>query len=325
MNDIFDGVWTLKYAPKTLDDLIASKENREFLKSIKNKQEVPNLMLYGSPGIGKTLTTKIIATDLLDCQYLYINASEENGINDIRSKVMTFAQTRSIDGKLKIVIFDEADGLTGQSQAALRNIMEEYLGTTRFILTCNYPSKVIPALHSRCQELDMTPPFDDVLARCVKILKAENVSVSQYQKQKLVTLIKETYPDIRKCINRLQKNVIDNVLTIQEVNNASDYANVIFKMIKDKKSPFDIRANIIDNEMNFNNDYHLLLRSLFDKVYESDLNFDKKRLAILYLCEGMYRHNQVLDAEINTFSCIVQLSELFGYEQPVAKAHWLPV
>jgi DNA polymerase III delta prime subunit len=224
---------------------------------------------------------------------------------------MTFAQTRSIDGKLKIVIFDEADGISAQGQAALRNIMEEYLGTTRFILTCNYPSKVIPALHSRCQELDMTPPFDDVLARCVKILKTENINVPQSQKKKLVKLIKETYPDIRKCINRIQKNVIDNVLTINEIDDAGDYASIIFNMLQNKKSPFDIRTHIIENETKFNNDYHLLLRSLFDKVYDSNLKYDKKRLAILHLCEGMYRHNQVLDAEINAFSCIVQLSEIF--------------
>jgi len=314
MNEIFDGVWTLKYQPKTLDDIILSKENRVFLEDIKKKQEVPNLMLWGNPGIGKTCISKIIATDILDCQYLYINASEENGINDIRSKIMVFSQTRSIDGKLKIVICDEADGMTHQAQAALRNIMEEYLGTTRFILTCNYPSKVIPALHSRCQELDMTPPFDDVLSRCVKILKSENISVSQYQKQKLVTLIKETYPDIRRCINRLQKNVIDNVLTIHEVDNITNFSKEVFEMLKKKKSPFDIRGYIIENEMKFNNDYHLLLRSLFDNIYDSDLSFDKKRLAILYICEGMYRHNQVLDTEINAFSCIVQLSELFGYK-----------
>ena len=310
-NNVFNNIWVLKYAPKILEDVVLSKENKLFLEDIKKRQEVPNLMLHGHPGIGKTTISKIIASDILDCQYLYINASEENGINDIRSKVMTFAQTRSIDGKLKIVIFDEADGISAQGQAALRNIMEEYLGTTRFILTCNYPSKVIPALHSRCQELDMTPPFDDVLARCVKILKTENINVPQSQKKKLVKLIKETYPDIRKCINRIQKNVIDNVLTINEIDDAGDYASIIFNMFQNKKSPFDIRTHIIENETKFNNDYHLLLRSLFDKVYDSNLKYDKKRLAILHLCEGMYRHNQVLDAEINAFSCIVQLSEIF--------------
>lgn len=314
MSEIFDGVWSFRYAPKTLDDIILSKENRAFLEDIKKKQEVPNLMLFGNPGIGKTTISKIISTDILDCQYLYINASEENGINDIRSKVMTFAQTRSIDGKLKIVIFDEADGLTGQSQAALRNIMEEYLGTTRFILTCNYPSKVIPALHSRCQEFDMTPPFDDVLSRCVKILKAEGVSVADDQKQKLVDLIKRTYPDIRKCINRLQKNVVNGELVIQDLNNADTFTSDILDMLKSKTSPMDIRSKIIENEMNFNNDYHLFLRSLFDQVYTDDMPFDKKRVAIMYLCEGMYRHNQVLDAEINAFSCIVQISELLGYK-----------
>jgi DNA polymerase III delta prime subunit len=192
--------------------------------------------------------------------------------------------------------------------------MEEYLGTTRFLLTCNYMSKVRPALHSRCQEFDMTPPFDDVLSRCVKILKAEGVTVADEQKAKLVDLIKRTYPDIRKCINRLQKNVVNGELVIQDLNNADTFTYDILDMLKSKKSPMEIRSKIIENEMNFNNDYHLLLRSLFDQVYSDDMPFDKKRVAIMYLCEGMYRHNQVLDAEINAFSCIVQLSELLGYK-----------
>ena len=314
MSELFNNVWTFKYAPKTLDDIILSKENRAFLEDVKKKQEVPNLMLASVPGTGKTLTSKIIATDILNCQYLYINASDENGIDTIRNKVSIFAQTRSIDGKLKIIILDECDFLSQNAQAALRNIMEEYLGTTRFILTCNYPFRVIHALHSRCQELDMTPPFDDVLVHCIKILKEENISVPQDQKQKLVSLIKETYPDIRKCINKLQKNVINDTLYIHEVDNVNDFAIDIFNMLINRKSPFDIRTYIIENETKFNNDYHLLLRSLFDKIYDSNLTFDKKRMAILYICEGMYRHNQVMDTEINTFSCIVQLSELFGYK-----------
>lgn len=311
MIDLFRNIWVEKYRPKTLSEIVLSKENKTFLEELKRKSEIPNLMLASSPGTGKSSIAKILVNDVLDCQYLYINASEENGINDIRSKVMTFAQTMSIDSKIKVVILDECDYLSIQAQAALRNVMEEFLGTTRFILTCNYPLKVIPALHSRCQELDMTPPFEGVLTRCVQILKAENITVPEATKSQLVQLIKSTYPDVRKCINRLQKSVIDGVLIINEANNALDFAEEVLSLLMQKKKDLmEIRKIIIDNEANFNNDYHDLLRSLFDCVYNSNIIPDKKRMAMLAISEGMYRHNQVLDQEINAFSCILTLSEI---------------
>jgi len=311
INTLFSSVWTERYRPKTMDDIVLGKENKTFISELSRKGEIPNLMLASSPGTGKSSIAKIIVNSILDCQYLYINASEENGINDIRSKVMTFAQTMSIDSKIKVVILDECDYLSINAQAALRNVMEEFLGTTRFILTCNYPLKVIPALHSRCQELDMTPPFEGVVARCIHILKAEGVTVPEQTKPQLVQLIKNAYPDVRKCINRLQKSVIDNVLIISETNNAVEFAEEVLSLLMQKKKDLmEIRKIIIDNETNFNNDYHDLLRSLFDCVYNSNIAPDKKRMAMLAVSEGMYRHSQVLDQEINAFSCVLTLSEI---------------
>ena len=303
------GIWTEKWRPSTLDQLVITPANLAFINEIKRRQEIPNLMMMGAPGIGKSTLSKILVNDILSCQYLYINASEENGINDIRSKVMVFAQTRSIDGKIKVVILDEADFLSSASQAALRNIMEEYAGTTRFILTCNYPFKIIPALHSRCQELDVTPPFEGVLTRCVQILKAENIQVPAEAKPQLLELIKSTYPDVRKCINRLQKSSIDGKFVMAEFNNTQEITEDIMEMLLKNTNLTSIREFIISKEIDFSNDYHMLLKSLFDKVYDSDIPNDKKRNAMLIISEGMYRHNQVMDTEINAFSCIVSLSK----------------
>lgn len=313
LNELFEGVWTEKYRPQTSDDIILSDSNRKFLDKVKSSEEVPNLMLASNPGTGKTSLAKIIVKDILDCQYLYINASEENGINDIRSKVMTFAQTRSIDGKIKVVILDECDGLTSQSQAALRNIMEEYLGTTRFILTCNYPFKVIKALHSRCQDLNVTPPLNDVIKRCINILKQEGVSVPDPQKSRLIELINAYYPDIRRCINQLQKCVVDNTLNIDNINQAGDIAETVFSKLTDKNAdPIEIRKYLIENEPEFNADYHTLLKSLFEVIYNCNLSFDKKRNCMHIVSECMYRHNLVMDTEINAFDCILCLFDVIS-------------
>ena len=309
-NDFLQGIWVEKYRPKTINEMVLSNANKVFLEQIKKKGETPNLMLAGAPGTGKTSMAKVIVNDILDCQYLYINASEENGINDIRSKVMSFAQTRSIDSKIKVIILDECDFLSINAMAALRNIMEEYQGTTRFVLTCNYPFKVIPAIHSRCQELDVTPPLNGVLTKCVNILKAENVTVPGDVKEKLVSLIKTTFPDIRKCINRIQKNTIDGVLVIENIDNIGGLSTEIWDMVLNKKDITKIREYIISKETDFNNDYHALLKQLFEAIYDSSLSVDKKRLALLTVSEAMYRHVSVLDTEINVFSCIVQLGDI---------------
>jgi len=202
----FSNLWIEKFRPKTLSDFICTSFTKESLLSFKNKEEIPNLLFIGAAGIGKTSAAKIIVNDILDCQYLYINASDENGIDTIRNKVMNFAQTMSIDGKIKVIILDECDGLSMDAQRALRNTMEEFSGITRFILTANYKYKIIPALQSRCQSFDLTPPLDLAVKRCASILKQECITVPDDQKVKLVEFIKGTYPDLRKCLNQLQQN-----------------------------------------------------------------------------------------------------------------------
>jgi len=209
---MFNNLWVEKYRPKTLNDLVLSESNRKYFESITD--EIPNLLFVGTPGLGKTTLARILVEDVLKCQYLYINASDENGIDTIRSKVVGFSQTRSLDGKVKIVILDESDGITLDGQRALRNTMEEYSNNTRFILTANYKHKIIPAIQSRTQFFDLNPPFDDVVKRIVDIVKQQGIKIEDDQKANFVNVIKQNYPDIRKIINAIQKASIKGVFNI---------------------------------------------------------------------------------------------------------------
>lgn len=299
---MFQNLFVEKYRPKTLADIVLTAEERQYFESLKNKEEIPNLLFAGNPGTGKTTLSKIIATDILDCQYLYINASDENGIDTIRSKVIGFASTKSLDGKLKIVLFDECDALTLDSQKALRNVIEEYSHNTRFIFTCNYLFKIIPALQSRCQIFSLTPPLDGVLNRVVSILKNEGITVPDTEKQKLVELVRSGYPDLRRIINDIQKFSYTGTLTIKD-NQVKGIANKVVEKIKAKVSPSELRKYVIEREQEFSNDYLQLLKEMFEVLFETDSNAN----SLLVISEGMYKDAIVIDKEINWFSTCLKL------------------
>jgi len=318
MSNVFDNLLVEKYRPNKLEDMVLSEENRKYFVNIINKKETPNLLLSGDPGIGKTTVAKIlVGKNGIDCQYLYINASDESGVDTIRNKVMNFAQTKSFDGKIKIVILDEADAISSvtsgagksSAQQALRNMMEEYAANTRFILTCNYINKIIPALQSRCQEISLMPPFEDYVKRCVDILKQENIKVENGNKKKLLELIKTKYPDLRRIINTIQKYVINNELIIPDVFTSGTFSEEVYDMLVKHEKLENIREHIIKNEIVFNNDYHQLLKDLFERVYKSSLAEDKKKTIMMYIAEAMYKHQFVMDKEINCFALIIAISQ----------------
>ena len=223
----FDKIWVEKYRPAKLDDIILDERTLNIVKEFKN--EIPNLLFVGNPGTGKTTLARVIVNDILGCNYLYINASDESGIDTIRHNITNFAQTKSFDGGIKVIILDEADGLTTQAQSALRNTMETYAKYCRFILTANYKHKIIPALQSRCQSLTIKPVVGLAVKRCYNILKNENVKIPEEQKKKFVQLIKRHFPDLRKTINELQKNIIDSELCIVSVTGDNELLEAVYK------------------------------------------------------------------------------------------------
>ena len=289
--------------------MVLSEENRKFFSSIKD--EIPNLLFVGTPGIGKTTIAKIIVQDILKCQYLYINASDENGIDTIRSKVSGFSQTKSIDGALKVVILDEADGITIDGQRALRNTMEEYSAFTRFILTANYKHKIIPAIQSRTQYFDLSPDIHSVVNRVLLILKKEKITIPSTEQVNLVRIIKDNFPDIRKIINTIQKYSISGTFEIKEKLQKNEIVNKIHSSIVDKKT-LDLRRYLIENENEFQGDYGNLLKQYLNFIYSSNINDEQKKSSVIIISEYLYRDAFVVDKEINAFACICQLEKVIS-------------
>jgi DNA polymerase III delta prime subunit len=302
-----DGVWWVKYRPETLNDLCISDKNREIINSF--GKDIPNLMFVGRTGVGKTTLAKILVLDVLKCDFLYINASEENGIDTIRTKISGFVQTKSFDGGLKVVILDEADGLTMSSQQALRNIMESYADNARFILTGNNKYKISSALQSRCQELDIKPSLSQAFKRCLHILNVEGVETTQEQKKQLAILVKSHFPDLRKCINEMQKYVIGNELIITQKVNNNEICAKIFSHIESKDT-LNLRKYLIQNDELFNSDWDQLLSDLLNYIYDLSYQDSKKKAMILTIADHLEKSSRVNDKEINFFACVLNLEQL---------------
>jgi replication factor C small subunit len=306
---MFNDLLIEKWRPLKLNDLVLSTKNRHYFEMVRIKRDIPHILFASSPGCGKSSLAKIIVDELLDCQYLYINASNENGIDTIRSKITNFAQTLSLDGKLKVIILDECDFLTENAQGALRHVIEKYAESTRFIATCNYSSNLIDAIRSRFLYFDLTPPHDMLTARVIHIIKEEHIKVPEQQKYMLENLIKSNYPDMRSIIGEIQKSSINGVLELDDVQQNTAIASKIFKKIQDKVNCVKLREFIISNEIEFGCDYHRLLKNMFEVVYNSDLKEDKKAPVMILISNKMVDHQTVMDKEINFFSCVLEIIE----------------
>jgi replication factor C small subunit len=299
---IQDTVWTLKYAPKSIDDLILSDKNREYFSAL---ETVPNnLVFLGKTGCGKTTLAKILANKFAPNSYLYINASDENGIDVIRTKISGFISTVSFDGNQKIIILDECDGLSFPAQRALRILMEEYLEDVKFILTGNYKHAIIDALLSRGPQFEFALDLKDVARRVMQILVNEKIKLADESKPHLRNLITSHFPDIRKIINELQRYCINGEFKYSH-EDRTEIAVKVFEMLKTKTDVFKIREFVIGKESEFNNDYHFLMRNLFDlSVKECNIE------GSLFITDHMYKDALVLDKEVNFSALLFNLSKL---------------
>jgi len=302
----YDQLWVEKWRPKTLDDLVLTEENRKFFSTI--NEDTPHLLLYGNSGTGKTTLAKIIVNDILKCQHLYINASDENGVDTIRNKVTSFAQTSSLDGKKKVIILDEFCGTSSDAQRILRSVMEEYSSNTRFILTANYINRIIEPIQSRCLMFNIIPDNFEATKRCCKILKDENVKFTDPELGMLYKHIETNLPDLRRIINDLQKFSIKGVLNITDDNKSIQTVQKIYSDLLTKIDSIKIRKFVIENEKTFNSDYQLLLKNLLEMFYENQkLDEMKKKRILIEIGEYVYRDNFVTDHEINFFCCIMAI------------------
>jgi len=301
-------LWVEKYRPKNLDGYVFRDDNqRKQAQSWIKEKSIPHLLFSGAAGIGKTTMAKILINELEipDYDVLEINASRTNSVDAVRDKITNFVQMIPF-GPFKVVLLDEADYLSPNAQAALRGVMEEYHTTARFILTCNYPNRIIPALHSRCQgyhieRIDQT----EFTARVATILVEEQVDVDL---ETLDLYVKATYPDLRKCINMVQQNVTDNKLQAPNKGDegTQDWKFDMVELFKAGKIA-DARkllcGKLRAEEM------EEVYRWLYDNIAIFG-DEDAQDKAVLIIKQGLVDHTLVADPEINLAAVLIKLGRL---------------
>ena len=295
-------LWVEKYRPNNLDTYIGNEHLKDKVSVYLESGDLPHLLLYGKAGTGKTTLAKILVNNI-DCDYLYINASDENNVDTVRNKVKNFASTMGFKD-YKIIILDECDYITPNAQAALRNLMETFSKHCRFILTCNFLERIIDPIQSRCQSFQIIPPSKKEVARHIhNILLEENVMSDM---KDLKVLIDSGYPDIRRVINAAQRNVVKGKLKLDTTSIIqNDYKLKLLKILKtqDKKTAFkDIRQLLLDNKIT---DFADLFRLLYDEV--DDWGKGHVAECILVIARYELSDTQVVDKEINAMAMLIEL------------------
>ena len=293
-----------KYRPSILKNYVGNENIKIAIAKYIEQNDIQNLIFYGPAGTGKTTLAKLIVKNL-DCDHLYINASDERGIETIRDKVQGFASVASFK-PLKVVILDEADFLTIQAQASLRNIIETFSRTTRFIMTCNFVERIIDPLQSRCHVLKIVPPTKkDVAKHLAGILDQESI---EFELSDLVPLVNQYYPDLRKCINTIQLSTQNNVLKLdQSILVSSNYIDQVISVLaeNDLKSNYRftaIRQIIADANID---DFDEMFKSLYNRA--SEYLPGKEGTVAILINEHQYKSNFRIDKEINIMSLIQQI------------------
>lgn len=298
-------LWVESYRPHTIEECILPKEIKSQVKQFVASGQIPHLLLAGGAGTGKTTLGRAIANEI-GADLLFMNFSNDNGVDTIRNKIVQFASTASFEGNLKIIIGDESDYLSPNAQASLRGIMEEFHKTTRFILTCNFKNRIIDPIHSRCTFIDYKIPeaekkdlMAQMMKRCAEVLKKENV---EYDPKALITLVQKNFPDFRKTLNELQRystyGKIDAGILVTE---ATSYDELVESM-KGKKFA-DVRKWIARNS---DIDSEQLFRYFYDNCTTL---FEGKSVPNVILILAQYQHYaaHVVDQELNNIACMIEI------------------
>ena len=285
-----------KYRPSKLENYVGNENIKKSISKYLEQNDIQNLIFYGPAGTGKTTLAKLIVQNL-DCDSIYINASDERGIETIRDKVQSFASVASFK-PLKVVILDESDFLTIQAQASLRNIIETFSRTTRFIMTCNFVERIIDPLQSRCHVLKVVPPTKkDVAKHLAWIMDQEGIG---FEMNELGAIVTQYYPDLRKCINTIQLSTQDSMLNIDKsVLVSSNYIDTVITELKGKSNFRTIRQTIADANVD---DFDELFKALYERA--SEYLPGKEGTVAILVNDHQYKANFRIDKEINTMSLI---------------------
>ena len=299
-------LWTEKYRPSTVNDCILPDRLKKPFQEYVNQKNIPNLLLAGGAGVGKTTVAKAMCQEV-GCDYLVINGSDESGIDTFRTKIKTYASSLSLAGGRKVIIIDEADYLNPNStQPALRNAIEEFASNCSFIFTCNYKNRIIEPLHSRCAVIDfgfrngenakMASLF---FKRIQSVLQSEKI---EYEEKVLAELVKKHFPDFRRTLNELQRYSQFGKIDVGILSQITDVAiKDVVKFIKEKDFG-SIRKWVATNIM----DPTTLYRKLYDGLYEL-LKPQSIPQAVIILADYQYKQAFVADPEINTVACLTEL------------------
>ena len=301
-------LWCERYRPSTMNDFVGNKHIKDKIDSFIEEQDIPHLLFAGKAGTGKTTLAKILIKNI-DCDYLFINASDENSVDTIRNKIKGFVTTIGFKG-LKIVVLDEADYVSPNGQAALRNLMETFSRHARFILTCNYQERIIDPIISRCQSFSLNPPSQkNVAIHLASILKNEGID---FELEDIKTLVVCYYPDIRKIINTAQLFSKNGKLTldVEQLIGSDVKLNMMSILLESGQSILnrfkDIREMIHANGVRDFSEFYSFLYENLDNFSE-----DVQPMVILQLADAQHRDAFVVDKEINFSACIYNILKLF--------------
>ena len=295
-------LWVERYRPVSLENYIGNEHLKTKVSRYISTGDIPHLLLHGKAGTGKTTLAKLLVSNI-DCDQMYVNASDENNVETVRNKIKMFASSVGFKD-LKVIILDECDFLTPNAQAALRNLMETFSKHCRFILTCNYVERIIDPIQSRCQSFQIIPPSKkEVAIHTSSILNTEGIS---FDNEQIVTMVNSSYPDIRRIINAVQRNIVDNQLIVDtESLVQNDYKLQVLEILQtqDKKNAFkNLRQLLADSQIR---DYADLFRLLYDEIN----SYGKGHIAEVILTIAKYELSdaQVVDKEINAMAMLIEI------------------